>query len=198
MLYGHKQVGNQYLVKDLEELGFRQSRVDECVFYKASMINVLYTDDSILAGPDRKKIEKTIAGMKKKFDMTEEGDLSDFLGIHIQQNDDGTYHLTQPHLIDQMMEECPLHNQRPLRWRLRLFCPNSLDFCNSFHYRSVIGKLNYLEKGSLPDILYAFHQCARFSSAPKKDHGDAVRRVVRYLKATRQRDDLPARSNQIY
>jgi Reverse transcriptase (RNA-dependent DNA polymerase) len=95
------------------------------------MIYVLYTDDSILAGPDRKKIEKTIAGMKKKSDMTEEGDLSDFLGIHIQRNDDGTYNLTQPHLIDQLMEELKfLPNTQPKTTLMKTTpilsrCPNS-------------------------------------------------------------------------
>ena len=29
-----------------------------------------------------------------------------------------------------------------------------------FHYRSVIGKLNYLENITQPDIAYAVHQCA--------------------------------------
>ena len=35
-------------------------------------------------------------------------------------------------------------------------------------------KLNYLEKGTRPDIAYATHQLARFSSNPKQSHGDAV------------------------
>lgn len=41
------------------ELGFKQSNIDECVFFKEDMIYVLYTDDSILAGPDKRKIEET-------------------------------------------------------------------------------------------------------------------------------------------
>ena len=44
--------------------------------------------------------------------------------------------------------------------------------------------LNYLEKGSRSDISYATHQCARFAESPKKEHGDAVRWIGRYLKGT--------------
>ena len=58
-----------------------------------------------MAGPNQHKIQKTIAQMKQKFDMTEEGNLRDFLGINIQRRDDGSYHLTQPHLVDQLMEQ---------------------------------------------------------------------------------------------
>jgi hypothetical protein len=35
---------------------------------------------------------------------------------------------------------------------------------DDFSYRSVIGKANFLEKSTRPDIAVAIHQCARFSS----------------------------------
>ena len=57
-IYGKKQSGrvwNQYLVNKLvNDLGFKQSKEDECVFYRGQTIYVLYTDDSILAGPSGK------------------------------------------------------------------------------------------------------------------------------------------------
>ena len=86
--YGQKNAGrvwNQYLVKKLiTEVGFRQSKVDECVFYHGKVMYVLYTDDSILAGPDPKEIDRLIAKMRKaKLDITIEGDLEDFLGVNI-------------------------------------------------------------------------------------------------------------------
>ena len=36
-----------------------------------------------------------------------------------------------------------------------------------FHYKSIVGKLYYLEKSSRPDIAYAVHQCAQFSQDHK-------------------------------
>jgi hypothetical protein len=52
-------------------------------------------------------------------------------------------------------------------------------------YRSLIGKLNFLEKSTRPDIAYSVHQCARFTANPKLSHAEAVKNIVRYLKGTR-------------
>jgi hypothetical protein len=51
----------------------------------------------------------------------------------------------------------------------------------------VIGKLNYLEKSTRPDIAYAVHQCARFAANPKKEHGIAVKHIGRYLLDTQDK-----------
>ena len=64
---------------------------------------------------------------------------------------------------------------------------NSQDVDGSFDYQSVISKLNYLEKASRLDIAYATHQCARFVTSPKMEHGKAVRYLGRYLQGTRDK-----------
>jgi hypothetical protein len=85
----------------IEEVGFKQSKVDECVFYNGKVMYVLYTDDSILAGPDKDEINRVIEDIRKaKLDIMVEGDIQDFLGINIVRKEDSTIHLTQPHLID--------------------------------------------------------------------------------------------------
>jgi len=61
----------------------------------------------------------------------------------------------------------------------------SKEFDNSFKYRSVIGKLNYYEKCTRPDISYQAHQCARFVDSPKIEHGEAIRWIGRYIHGTR-------------
>jgi len=58
---------------------------------------------------------------------------------------------------------------------------------DSFHYRRIIGKLNYLEKSTRPDISYATHQCACFSADPRQPHADAVKWLGRYLKGTKEK-----------
>jgi hypothetical protein len=64
---------------------------------------------------------------------------------------------------------------------------NGQDHNESWEYRSVIRKLNFLEKSMRPDIAYAVHQCARYSSNPKQSHSAAVRYIVRYLMTTREK-----------
>ena len=54
-------------------------------------------------------------------------------------------------------------------------------------YRSVIGKLNFLEKSTRGDISYPVHQCARFASDPRESHAEAVKRIGRYLMGTKDK-----------
>lgn len=194
-IYGQKQAGrvwNQHLVNRLKSIGFIQCKSDECVFFKGNAVYALYTDDSILAGPDPDELDRIIEEMKQaKLDITVEGDLADFLGVKITRKSDGTYHLTQPHLIDSILKDLRLDGNDTkikdtpaLSSRILTSHPESPDFDNNFHYRSVIGKLNYLEKCTRPDISYAVHQCARFTINPKEEHGKAIKWLGRYLKGT--------------
>jgi Reverse transcriptase (RNA-dependent DNA polymerase) len=85
-LYGQKQTGrvwNLHLVQKLIEIGFQQSQVDECLFYKGNTMYILYTDDSILTGPDKRELDDNIQEIAAAaLDITEEeGGLEDFLGL---------------------------------------------------------------------------------------------------------------------
>jgi len=196
-IYGGKQAGrvwNKHLVSRLESIGFHQSKIDECIFYRGKTIYVLYTDDSILAGPDEQEIEEILEDMKKaKLDITVEGDICDFLGVKIDRRPDGTIHLTQPHLIEQILEEVRLDGDNvttkltPSKGSILKRYPNSEPFDKHFDYRRVIGKLNYLEKSTRPEIAFQVHQCARFAANPKKEHGYAIMWICRYLAATRDK-----------
>ena len=196
-IYGQKQAGrvwNKFLVTKLtsKEIGFTQSKFDECVFYKNNIVYILYTDDSIIAGPNRSEIDKTIELIKKaQLNITIEGDLQDFLGIHIEKLDGGKYKMSQPQLIQKILEDLSLTQDNvnckniPMAASRILFRHQTSDaFDGSFNYRSIIGKLNYLEKATRPDIAYPSHQCARYSADPKVEHGAAIRWIGRYLKGT--------------
>jgi hypothetical protein len=61
------------------------------------------------------------------------------------------------------------------------------DESKSFNYRKVIGKLIYLEKSNRSDIAYAVHQCARFCARPKTKHAEAVKRIGKFLLATKDK-----------
>jgi len=57
-------------------------------------------------------------------------------------------------------------------------------FNGNFNYCSAVGKLNYLDQTTRPDILYAVYQVAKYSSNPRLEHGEAIIYIVKYLKAT--------------
>ena len=198
-VYGQKNAGrtwNKYLVNKLvNELHFKQSKVDECVFYRGNVLYVLYTDDSIIACPNNEEIEQVMQELRDaKLDITDEGDVKDFLGVHINKQEDGTIHMAQPHLIDQILKDLRMDDEKTkpketpaASSKLLSRHSDSKEFDGSFNYRSIIGKLNYLEKATRSDIAYITHQCARFTTCPKTEHADAVRWVAKYLKGTRDK-----------
>ena len=64
---------------------------------------VLYTDDSILMGPDEKELEEVIALIKAQgLELTVDGDISDFLGVELKREADGSINCTQPQLIQKI------------------------------------------------------------------------------------------------
>ena len=84
-------------------MGFVQSKIDEYLFYCGKIMCVHYTDDSILAGPDKDEIDKAIKDIKRfGLNIMTKGDLKDSLGFNTDEKKDGTIHLSQPHLIDQI------------------------------------------------------------------------------------------------
>ena len=48
--------------------------------------------------------------------------------------------------------------------------------------------LLYLAGNTWPDIAFAVHQCAWLSHQPKKCHEDEVKRIIRYLKGTHNKE----------
>jgi len=145
-------------------------------------------------------LEKAIQDIRAaKLEITIEGDIRNFLvGANIDRKEDGSIHLTQPHVIDQILDDLGLNGKEDVKTKttpassskLLSRHSNSEDFDKSFNYRSVIGKLGYLDKGSRSEIAYITHQCARFSSCPKKEHGQAIRWLGRYLRGTRDKGTI--------
>jgi hypothetical protein len=58
---------------------------------------------------------------------------------------------------------------------------------DSWNYRSIIGKLNFLAQNTRPDISFTVHQCTHFCSNPTALHKLAIKRIVRYLLYTKDK-----------
>jgi hypothetical protein len=157
---------------------------------------VLYTDDSILAGPDENELDHIIQEIAAAgLDITEEeGGLENFLGANIEMTPEGAYHLSQPQPIEQILNGLNLQRENvkirdtPATSTMVLSTfPDSKNHDQHYHYRSIIRKLNYLKKCTRPDIAYTVHQCARFSQCPKVKHAKAVKLIGRYLHGTQNK-----------
>ena len=197
-LYGQKQASRVfylYLKEGLEKIGFQASKVDECLFYRGKTMFVVYVDDGIIVDKDMNQIMKVIKELKTEgYDIEDKQSILDYLGVNFKYLEDDKIELTQPQLIQQIIDDSEVMKKKftppqvPAKSsQILQRYKDSKPHDRSWHYRSLIGKLNYLEKSTRPDIAYAVHQCARFSSDPKIDHARAVEHLVKYLEGTKEK-----------
>ena len=177
-------------------MGFTPSDYDPCLYYKKNVVVLIYIDDCLVFSPDPKLIDKTMSDLRnssKNFEIDDQGDVSDFLGIEVTHLKDGSVMLTQPHLIDTILKD--LHLQQNTKEQSTPGLSSQIlhpdgdgeDMGEDFHCRSVIGKLNFLEESTRTDICYCVHQCAHFAVNPKKSHASAVKDIGYYCKGTRDK-----------
>ncbi|KAL7474003.1 hypothetical protein ACHAW6_000506, partial [Cyclotella cf. meneghiniana] len=190
-IYGQKQAGrvwNQFLVQKLESIGFTQSKIDKCVFYREDVIFIVYFDDGIFLGQSDDQLTRIIKELTELgLEVEDQGHPNDYVGVNIKYLTDGSYALSQKTLIDAIIADVGLTSNdytKPVpakcTQRLHAFL-DSPPFNRDWNYRSVVGKLNYLAQMSRPDILYATHMVAKYASNPRKEHGEAILHIVRYL-----------------
>ena len=123
--------------------------------------------------------------------MTDEGTLEDYLGVKVEHLANGCMKLSQPHLINQILADLGFNDRtttKPTPAATSVKLNRDMygkAYEEDWHYRSIIGKLNFLEKSTRVDLSYSIHQCARFSSDPKESHTTAVKCIGKYLVGTR-------------
>lgn len=200
-LYGLKQAPRTFFEKlkeGLLERGFTQSILDPCLFMKNNMMCVVYVDDTIIAGPDPEAIEQLITSLgvakdeqRHTFELRDEGEVGDFLGIRIEKGKDNSFILSQTGLIKKVLKEASMEecNSSPTPASTTpLFKDKEGDpFDESWDYPVIVGMLMYLATNSRPDIAFAVHQCARFTHSPKSSHATAIKRILRYLQGTKEK-----------
>ena len=123
-VYGQKQAGrvwNQYMDQGMRSIGFTPSKFYPCLYYRNSVIFLVYIVDCIVFDPDDRVIDDVVTDLcnsSQNFTVDDQGEVGDFLGIQVQKRDDGSIVLTQPHLIDSIIQDLHLQsrsNQRAHR-----------------------------------------------------------------------------------
>jgi Reverse transcriptase (RNA-dependent DNA polymerase) len=204
-LYGQNQAGrvwNTYLTEGLTNIGFHQCRNDPCILLRRQTMIIIYTDDTIVTGPDTVQIDEAITDIGKAFEITHQPYVKDDLGVRAQRREDGNVILSQPQLIKSILSDLGLKdnsNSREIPALSSKILQRYLDspaHSEKWHYRSVVGKLNYLERSTRPDIAYAVHQCARFSADTREEHTKAVKVIGRYLMSTADKGIICTPTNE--
>ena len=96
-LYGLKQAGNNWfrrLRKGLLSRGFKQSKIDPCLFLRKDVVLVVYVDDCLLFARKPETLDNLITSLQQEFTLTDEGDVGAFLGLDIKRNEKGQLELT--------------------------------------------------------------------------------------------------------
>ena len=187
-LYGSKfapRLWYQYLRKALLKLGLRECPYNKCLFYRPGLLMILYVDNAGIAAPNRTNVEEFVDELRAEgFELEIEGDFTEYLGIGIEEMDDGTRHMTQKRLIQKIIAATKLTNCKP-NWT-----PTKKEALGSdpdgerwdnkeWNYASVVGMLLYVSNNTRPDITYAVSQVAHFTAAPRVSHATAVKTIVR-------------------
>jgi hypothetical protein len=203
-LYGLKQAARtwfEYLRDSLTEhedtggFGFKQSLVDPCIFYKDGVTLITWVDDCLIFARKKELADKVIEELKGKFTLTEDEDVSAYLGILMKIDEENeTVEMTQPFLIQRIIDllgdavkDANIKDTPSVYKEILTKDEHGPERKQDWSYRSAIGMLNYLAATTRPDCLFAVHQCARFSSNPKLSHERAVKRIIRYLKGTKDK-----------
>lgn len=204
-LYGLSQASRSWFLTisaGLKSRGFRQSEIDPCLFIKDDIICLIYVDDTIFFARDDETINAMISDLQRDFDLTDEGDVEAFLGIKFQSNSKGEITMSQPGLIDSILEDVGIQatskmHDTPATTPLLHKHEQGATRETKWDYRSVVGKLSYLCRNTRPDIEFAVHQCARFQTNPKQAHEKAIKRICRYLLKTRDKGITIKPSNDL-
>ncbi|GJU63544.1 putative ribonuclease H-like domain-containing protein [Tanacetum coccineum] len=190
-LYGLHQAPRAWyetLANYLLSNGFKRGKIDQTLFIKKQKGDILlvqiYVDDIIFGSTNKELCTGFEKLMKDKFQMSSMGELTFFLGLQVQQKEDGIF-ISQDKYVAKILKKFNYSDVKsastPVDLEKPLVKDGDADDVDVHLYRSMIGSLMYLT-ASRPDIMFAVCACARFQVTPKTSHLLAVKRIFRYLK----------------
>ncbi|GJR96608.1 putative ribonuclease H-like domain-containing protein [Tanacetum coccineum] len=197
-LYGLHQAPRAWyetLANYLLSNGFKRGKIDQYFLLRVKMgpkknkkgdilLVQVYVDDIIFGSTNKELCTGFEKLMKDKFQMSSMGELTFFLGLQVQQKEDGIF-ISQDKYVAEILKKFNYSDVKsastPVDLEKPLVKDGDADDVDVHLYRSMIGSLMYLT-ASRPDIMFAVCACARFQVTPKTSHLLAVKRIFRYLK----------------
>ena len=122
--------------------------------------------------------------MQEGYNLTDDVELKDCLGTRFTKLPDGSIELSQPRMIERVLEmvglddvpnRTKMHDTLAISTTLLDKDPNDEPCICNWNYRSVVGLLIYLQAMVRPDITFAVQQCDCFCNDPCRQHEDAVK-----------------------
>lgn len=192
-LYGLKQaarVWNQTLHEALTTNGCDQNETDKCLYVKKEdgkvMFILIHVDDILVAYSDEKLASSTMKNVGKGFEIKDLGEVKHYLGISIERKD-GNFLISQQKYIDEIVMEAGLTDAKTSKFPLDTgyYKQEGKLLPSNEEYRKLIGMLLYLTTHTRPDIAACVSILSKRVEQPRINDLNEVKRVVRYLKGTR-------------
>lgn len=199
-MYGLKQASRQWNLKfdaALKAIGFHQSNVDPCVYYKINGKSInfvaIHVDDSMIFSNDKAVRQHLKSELSTKFKMTDLGTAEYCVGFRVTRQN-GKVCLDQEKHIRELLAKFDMNDCKPvstpadpnqkLTKDMAPKTADQMDEMTAVPYQEAVGGLLYIAQGTRPDIAYAVNCVSKFNNNPGKAHWTAVKRIMRYLKGT--------------
>lgn len=191
-LYGLKQAPRawfQCFTTHLLTHGFIASQADPSLFVRnvdgSITYLLLYVDDIILTRNDQPYIDSLVLRLRDKFDMTDLGALTYFLGLEVQCKATGIF-VNQTKYASDVLCKFGMLASKPCTTPCSTTSLSTSSMCSvddAKAFRSMVGALHYLTF-TRPDISFAVSKVSQFLHCPSYAHLAAVKRILRYIKGT--------------
>jgi Reverse transcriptase (RNA-dependent DNA polymerase) len=193
-LYGLKQAArawNEALHRSLLSHNFVQCETDHCLYTLKSDLNVCYllvhVDDVLVASDCESTMDNVMKSISKTFKLEDLGPVKHFLSIDIERNSEGNFMLPQPNYIDKIVACAKLTEAKDSKYPVDTgyYKLTGKLLSSNEEYRKLIGMLLYLTTNTRPDIAATVSILSQKITQPRDVDLKKVKRVVRYLKGTR-------------
>uniref|UniRef100_A0A5S6QQI6 Reverse transcriptase Ty1/copia-type domain-containing protein n=1 Tax=Trichuris muris TaxID=70415 RepID=A0A5S6QQI6_TRIMR len=197
-IYGLKQSArawNKKATEVLTSLGFDRANADLCLYTRRESTGgttyvLLYVDDLLVAGETEEITRNIGAKLNMHFVTKDLGEVSSYLGMQIERQEDGAFLLHQHSKIEQLLKKVGMSEAKPMGTPIEtgyLSTMNefSVPLPNNVQYRQVIGSLLYIATVSRPDIALAVGLLCRRTESPTEYDWKCVKHVLRCLAGTK-------------
>ncbi|GAA0157270.1 transmembrane signal receptor [Lithospermum erythrorhizon] len=171
--------------------GFKHIGADKCIYSKSCneyiVILCLYVDDMLIFSNSMEGIVGTKKYLSSVFDMKDLGEVDTILEIKVKIDEKG-FTLSQTHYIDKMIDKfkhldikealTPYDHSNKLE-------ENKGRVVAQLKHASAIGSLMYVTHCIRIDIAFDVCKLSRFTSKPSMEHWESIKRVLGYIKDTR-------------
>ncbi|KAL5766903.1 hypothetical protein ACOSP7_017520 [Xanthoceras sorbifolium] len=202
-LYGLKQSPRQWYKRFDSFMvghGYSRSQYDSCVYFRklkdgSFVYLLLYVDDMLIAAKDMFELNKLKSELSGEFEMKDLGAAKKILGMEIRRDKAaGKLYLIQKSFVEKVLERFGMKNAKPVSTPLAAHfklsaamspqSDNDIEYMSHVPYSSAVGSLMYAMVCTRPDIAHAVSVVSRYMFNPGKEHWQAVKWIMRYLRGT--------------